>query len=167
MDKTAFAKFARGVKLALAKHGPEILTGIGISGMVTTTILAVRATPKALELIKEAEEERDERGRRRAALPVEAERDDRSGRAPDGSRDREEHEDVVDLAEVEAEGEGEERHAHDGHPQVADLAGGGPGFLPQRKQEVLHDRARPGVQIGRVGGQHQEDGHGEEQADET
>ena len=60
MDKTVFTKFARNVKLTLAKHGPEILTGIGISGMVTTTILAVRATPKALELIKEAEEERDE-----------------------------------------------------------------------------------------------------------
>ena len=60
MDKTVFTKFARSVKLTLAKHGPEILTGIGISGIVTTTILAVRATPKALELIKEAEEERDE-----------------------------------------------------------------------------------------------------------
>ena len=34
-------------------HNPEILTGIGISGMITTTILAVRATPKALKLIEE------------------------------------------------------------------------------------------------------------------
>jgi len=33
------------------KHSPEILTGIGIAGTVTTVIFAVRATPKAIELI--------------------------------------------------------------------------------------------------------------------
>ena len=27
------------------KHSPEILTGIGIAGMITTTVLAVKATP--------------------------------------------------------------------------------------------------------------------------
>lgn len=47
---------ARSMGMALQKHSPEILTGIGIAGMVTTTILAVRATPKALLLIQEAEE---------------------------------------------------------------------------------------------------------------
>lgn len=39
------------------KHSPEILTGIGVAGMITTTILAVKATPKALELINEEEAE--------------------------------------------------------------------------------------------------------------
>ena len=39
---------ARSMGMALQKHSPEILTGIGIAGMVTTTILAVRATPKAV-----------------------------------------------------------------------------------------------------------------------
>lgn len=37
----------------MSKRSPEILTGIGIAGMITTTILAVRATPKALKLIEE------------------------------------------------------------------------------------------------------------------
>lgn len=41
------------VKTAVSKHAPEILTGIGIAGMVTTTVLAVKATPKALILIEE------------------------------------------------------------------------------------------------------------------
>ena len=38
---------------AARKHSPEILTGIGIAGMLSTTVLAVRATPKALMLIEE------------------------------------------------------------------------------------------------------------------
>lgn len=37
----------------LGKHSPEILTGLGISGMISTTILAVKATPKALVLLEE------------------------------------------------------------------------------------------------------------------
>ena len=37
----------------ISKRSPEILTGIGIAGMITTTVLAVRATPKALKLIEE------------------------------------------------------------------------------------------------------------------
>lgn len=45
-------------KLA-SKHSPEILMGLGIAGMITTTVLAVRATPKALELIEEKKEELD------------------------------------------------------------------------------------------------------------
>ena len=42
----------------LGKHSPEILTGIGITGMITTTVLAVKATPKALSLIEGAREEK-------------------------------------------------------------------------------------------------------------
>ena len=44
------------VKTFAANHSPEILTGIGIAGMVTTTVLAVKATPKALKDIEEFEE---------------------------------------------------------------------------------------------------------------
>ena len=40
------------------KHSPEILTGIGIAGMISTTVLAVRATPKALMLIEEKKREK-------------------------------------------------------------------------------------------------------------
>lgn len=37
----------------IKKRSPEILTGIGIAGMVTSTIFAVKATPKAMMLIEE------------------------------------------------------------------------------------------------------------------
>lgn len=40
----------------LGKHSPEILTGIGITGLLTTTVLAVKATPKALQLINDEKE---------------------------------------------------------------------------------------------------------------
>lgn len=58
MDKTALSNFATNTKLALAKHSPEILTGIGIAGMVTTVVLAVKATPRAMELIEDEREDR-------------------------------------------------------------------------------------------------------------
>lgn len=35
----------------LKKKSPQILTGIGIAGMVTATILAVRVTPKAIRIL--------------------------------------------------------------------------------------------------------------------
>lgn len=35
------------LKTSIKKHSPEILTGIGIAGMITTTVMAVRATPKS------------------------------------------------------------------------------------------------------------------------
>lgn len=44
-------------KTFVDKHSPEILTSIGITGMVTSTILAVKATPKALLLIDDKKEE--------------------------------------------------------------------------------------------------------------
>lgn len=41
----------------LKKHSPGILTGIGIVGLLATSVLAVDATPKAMELIREKKEE--------------------------------------------------------------------------------------------------------------
>lgn len=58
--KPNVARFIRGVKTSMIKHSPEILTGVGIVGMVSTTVLAVQATPKALRLIKQAEKEKGE-----------------------------------------------------------------------------------------------------------
>lgn len=55
VDKQTLTKAFKGFKSNVVKHSPEILTGIGIAGMITTTILAVKATPKALEKIEEAE----------------------------------------------------------------------------------------------------------------
>lgn len=57
MGKTNLETITKNVRKFASKRSPEILTGIGIAGMITTTILAVRATPKALELIEEQKEE--------------------------------------------------------------------------------------------------------------
>lgn len=54
MSKQNLSGLLQSAKTAVIKHSPEILTGVGIAGMITTTVLAVRATPKALDLIKEA-----------------------------------------------------------------------------------------------------------------
>ena len=43
----------QSARVALIKHSPEILIGIGVAGMITTTILAVSETPKALRCIEE------------------------------------------------------------------------------------------------------------------
>lgn len=59
MNKVNLSKIAKSVRTAMKKHSPEILTGIGIAGMVTTVIMAVRATPKALMLIEEEKRHRN------------------------------------------------------------------------------------------------------------
>ena len=56
--KPNVSKMLSTIRTNVSKHSPEILTGLGIAGMVTTTILAVKATPKALQLIEEAEYEK-------------------------------------------------------------------------------------------------------------
>ena len=53
MNTKPISKALRNMEDALRKHSPEILTGIGIAGMITATVLAVRATPKALVCIEE------------------------------------------------------------------------------------------------------------------
>lgn len=57
MNKPNVATFIKNAQEVVLKHSPEILTGIGIAGMITTTVLAVRATPKALRLIEEKKKE--------------------------------------------------------------------------------------------------------------
>lgn len=53
MHKPNLSNMFRSIRLVVSKHSPEILTGVGIAGMITTTVLAVKATPKALKLIEE------------------------------------------------------------------------------------------------------------------
>lgn len=60
MNKLNLAQLAKNVKASMTRHSPELLTGIGIAGMIATTVLAVRATPKALRLIENAEQKHDE-----------------------------------------------------------------------------------------------------------
>ena len=57
MGKTNLATISANVRRFVSKRSPEILVGIGISGMITTTVLAVKATPKALKLIEEKKQE--------------------------------------------------------------------------------------------------------------
>lgn len=45
-------------ELFFKKHSSTILTVIGSAGVVATTVLAVRATPKALSLLEEAKDEK-------------------------------------------------------------------------------------------------------------
>lgn len=59
MSKPNMTALFKDVKMAVSKHSPEILTGLGIAGMITTTVLAVKATPKALELIEDRKDELD------------------------------------------------------------------------------------------------------------
>lgn len=53
MRKLNISNLAKSIQTSVSKHSPEILTGFGITGLVTTTIMAVRATPKALYLLNE------------------------------------------------------------------------------------------------------------------
>ena len=60
MKKPNISKILSSVRMTAAKHSPEILTGIGIAGMVVTTVMAVRTTPKALILIEDKKAEMKE-----------------------------------------------------------------------------------------------------------
>lgn len=51
MNKINWNGILKSVGHAFRKRAPEILTGVGIGGMITTTVLAVRATPEALRRI--------------------------------------------------------------------------------------------------------------------
>lgn len=57
MNKLSVSKIFKDVRRATSKHAPGLLTGVGIAGMIVTTVLAVKATPKALQLV---EDKRDE-----------------------------------------------------------------------------------------------------------
>lgn len=53
MTKSNLANLMKKTQSLVNERSPEILMGVGIVGMITTTILAVKATPKALALIEE------------------------------------------------------------------------------------------------------------------
>lgn len=46
------------IQIAASEHSPEILTGIGVAGLISTAVLAAKATPKACALLDEAENEK-------------------------------------------------------------------------------------------------------------
>lgn len=53
MDKSTISHFFKAVQDSATKNAPIILTSIGIVGMIGTTVMAVRATPKAIKLLDE------------------------------------------------------------------------------------------------------------------
>lgn len=55
--KTNFKALANSAKQTVSKHSPQILLGVGIAGMITSTILAVKATPKAIQIIEQKKKE--------------------------------------------------------------------------------------------------------------
>lgn len=61
MDNSKLTKFITNLRGGLSKHAPEILTAIGITGMISTTVMAVKATPKALRLIEDAQYDKYEK----------------------------------------------------------------------------------------------------------
>lgn len=53
MSSLNLKQFFRSAQSVVVKRSPDILMGFGIAGMIGTTILAVKGTPKALKLIEE------------------------------------------------------------------------------------------------------------------
>lgn len=50
------SKLTKSFRNKISDKSPEILMGMGIAGMLTSTVLAVKVTPKVYELIKEEED---------------------------------------------------------------------------------------------------------------
>ena len=57
MQKIDWKGVANNIGRTLKRKSPEILTGVGIGGMITTTVLAVRATPEAMRRIEKKKKE--------------------------------------------------------------------------------------------------------------
>jgi len=56
----------------LSKNSPAILTALGVAGVMSTSILAVKATPKALQLIDEEKDRRDKLDKPINLTPIDA-----------------------------------------------------------------------------------------------
>lgn len=52
---TSLKVLAKGARKVVSNNAPAILTGLSVVGVAATTIMAVKATPRALDLIEEAE----------------------------------------------------------------------------------------------------------------
>lgn len=56
--KTSFKTLMSNAGKSIERHSPQILLGVGIVGIGTSIVLAVKATPKAMELIEQKKEEK-------------------------------------------------------------------------------------------------------------
>jgi hypothetical protein len=59
METKTFSQLLKNLGDVISKNSPTILTSLSVAGVVTTTVLAVKATPKAMRLIDEEKETRD------------------------------------------------------------------------------------------------------------
>lgn len=53
MNTNGLQKLTQKFGGILTKNSPTILTGIGVAGLLATTVMAVKATPKAIEILQE------------------------------------------------------------------------------------------------------------------
>lgn len=61
MDIKKLTNMVKRAEKAVGKRSPEILTGLGIAGMISSTVyVAVKATPKAIKLIEAEEDKKGE-----------------------------------------------------------------------------------------------------------
>ena len=60
MHKPKLPKIIKSTQMMISKRSPEILTSIGVAGIFTTAVLAVKATPKALQMIEKETEVKGE-----------------------------------------------------------------------------------------------------------
>lgn len=67
---TEVTRCIKMTKKTIEKRLPEILTGLGIAGMLTSTVIAVKSTPKALKLIDAEKEKRKSEGNNEDLKPV-------------------------------------------------------------------------------------------------
>lgn len=59
--KTSIMNFAKSSREVLVKNSPVILTGLAVTGLLTTVFMAVKATPKALAILEADHLERNGR----------------------------------------------------------------------------------------------------------
>lgn len=57
MNANGISMFVKRIPAVMSKHSPEILTGIGIGGMIATTVMAVKVTPKASRICENLRQE--------------------------------------------------------------------------------------------------------------
>jgi hypothetical protein len=60
MGNGAIHKAIQKIAAGFSKNSPTILTGVSVAGLIATTVLAVKATPKALRLIKDEQNRRED-----------------------------------------------------------------------------------------------------------
>lgn len=62
MKKGNLSNFAHRAQNGLSKHSPEIFLGLGLIGAGTSVVLAIKATPKAMQLIENEKIYKEESG---------------------------------------------------------------------------------------------------------